>query len=166
MSYYAPFYNPMANYSTIPQNGFQGQNYAPQGYAGQQRTPQQTEIQSIAADNSMIWVLGKAEAESYPVAPNNSVVLWDKSQPIIYVKSANMQGVPSLRVLDFVERSETSENTPESHVCKCGDKFVTKGDFEALERKFDELAVKYEALAEKSTEKPKAKQGKSKEVEE
>lgn len=89
--------------------------------------------------NDLIFVLGQNEAESYPVAPNNTVTLWDKNNPTIYIKSANAQGVPSIRILDFVERVPNGSKTPEKHVCNCGDKFVTKEQFEALESKFDEI---------------------------
>jgi hypothetical protein len=90
--------------------------------------------------NDMLWVLNENEATSYPVAPNNSVVLWDKSNPTIYVKSVNAQGVPSMRILDFNER--TTENAPKTsveHKCDCSGKFVPKEDFKALEDKFEAL---------------------------
>jgi hypothetical protein len=110
--------------------------------------------------SDMIWVLGQTEAESYLVAPNNSVVLWDKSNPTIYVKSVNAQGVPSMRILDFVERTQNAPQTPTEHVCKCGDNFVTKddfnalkGDFEALSKRFEETAVTQVTKAPKTTKK-------------
>ena len=74
---YAPFYrcgyfNPMQTTQMPPMAENQGQ-FLPQY---QQPISQPT--------NDMIWVLGQTEAESYPVAPNNSVVLWDKNNPTIY----------------------------------------------------------------------------------
>lgn len=36
--------------------------------------------------SDIIWVLNENEAMAYPVAPNNTVVLWDKNNPTIYVK--------------------------------------------------------------------------------
>jgi hypothetical protein len=110
----------------------------------------------------MIWVLGQTEAESYPVAPNNSVVLWDKSNPTIYVKSVNAQGIPSMRTLDFVERVQNGSQMPTEHVCKCGDKFVTKDELKALQGKYDDLTAKYDDLMSKMAEKAKATTKKSK----
>ena len=86
----------------------------------------------------MLWVLNEAEATAYPVAPNASVVLWDKSNPIIYVKSVNAQGVPSMRVIEYKDRSVE----PPKHECACGDKFASKEDFEALKAEVEKLRGK------------------------
>jgi hypothetical protein len=104
--------------------------------------------------NDMLWVLNENEATSYPVAPNNSVVLWDKSKATIYVKSVNAQGVPSIRILDFTERTEMPENAPKTHECKCGGKYATKEQFDALKGDFDELRAKYEELMDRQSVKP------------
>ena len=119
----------------------------------QQMPMQQPMVQQMQAPtqtNDMIWVLNENEATSYPVAPNNSVVLWDKNEPIIYVKSVNNQGMPSMRVLDFTERnadtSNSSKNASTTHKCTCGGKFVTKEEFDALKGKFYDILAKYDGL--------------------
>lgn len=90
--------------------------------------------------NDMLWVLNESEATAYPVAPNNSVVLWDKSNPTIYVKSVNAQGIPSMRILDFNERtSDNAQKTPTEHKCECSGKFVPIEDFNSLQSRFDAL---------------------------
>ena len=174
---YAPFYrggyfNPMQTQpmQQIAEN--QGQ------YIPQYQQPMQTNPAPIQPTNDMIWVLGQTEAESYLVAPNNSVVLWDKNRPTIYIKSVNAQGMPSMRVLDFTERnadtSNSHENAPKTHECKCGDKFVTKGEFDALKGKFYDLQARYdemlseqkEKIEEKPTERAKTTSKKAKESEE
>jgi hypothetical protein len=142
----------------------------------QQQIMQQPIVQQMqipTQTNDMIWVLNENEATSYPVAPNNSVVLWDKNEPIIYVKSVNNQGVPSMRILDFIERTAEGTKTPEKHVCKCGDRFVTKEEFDALKGKFYDILAKYDGLLleqkqnekEPEIEKPKTSK-KAKESEE
>ena len=111
-----------------------------------QMQPMPQPIQQPSND-MMIWVLNESEATAYPVAPNNSVVLWDKSNPTIYVKSVNAQGVPSMRILDFNERTEeNAQKTPVEHDCKCGDKFVPKEDFKVLEKKFDTLQKDFDTF--------------------
>ena len=122
----------------------------------QQQIMQQPIVQQMqipTQTNDMIWVLNENEATSYPVAPNNSVVLWDKNEPIIYVKSVNNQGMPSMRVLYLEERNETPSNSPkkapETHKCTCGDKFVTKEEFDALKGKFYDILAKYDGLKTK-----------------
>ena len=156
---YAPFYrggyfNPMQT-PTMPNMAENQGQFAPQY---QQPMAQTNPVPMAQPTNDMIWVLGQTEAESYPVAPNNSVVLWDKSNPTIYVKSVNAQGIPSMRTLDFVERVQNGSQTPTEHVCKCGDNFVTKEEFKALQGKYDEIMGKLEQLEEK----PKAKTTKTK----
>lgn len=111
--------------------------------------------------NDMLWVLGEAEATSYPVAPNNSVVLWDKDRPTVYIKSVNMQGVPSFRILDYTERN-AAKIAPATHECKCGKEFVPIADFKALEERFNALVEQIES----NNAKTKVKANKAKEVEE
>ena len=152
---YAPFYrggyfNPMQT-PQMP-NMAENQGYMPQYQQPIQQTnpvPMQTQPMS-----EMIWVLNENEATSYPVAPNNSVVLWDKSNPTIYVKSVNAQGIPSMRTLDFVERVQNGSQMPVEHTCKCGDKFVTKEQFEALQGKLKALESKFEENAVVQVTKP------------
>lgn len=122
-----------------------------------QQMPIQMQPTQMSVANDMIWVLSEGEAQSYPVAPNNSVILWDKNSDVVYIKSVNAQNVPSFRVLDYKERtSDNASKTPVEHECKCGSKFVSIDKFNALESKFDELRSELEALQEK----PKAKTAK------
>lgn len=170
---YAPFYrggffNPIQT-PTMPTMA-DGQNQFAQPYQTPLQTnptPMQTQTQPI---NDMIWVLNENEATSYPVAPNNSVVLWDKNNPTIYVKSVNASGMPSMRILDFVERNaDTSNlpvNAPKTHECACGDKFATKEQINDLKGKIDDLTAKYEELSRPAVEKPKTTTKKSKGSEE
>lgn len=160
---YAPFYrggyfNPMQT-PTMPQMAENQGQFVPQY---QQPMAQTNPVPMAQTTSDMIWVLGQTEAESYPVAPNNSVVLWDKSNPTIYVKSVNAQGIPSMRTLDFVERVQNAPQTPVEHACQCGDKFVTKEELRALQGKYDDLTAKYEDLMSKLTDKPKTTSKKSK----
>lgn len=166
---YAPFYrggffNPMQT-PTMPNMAENQVQFAQPYQAPMQTNPAPMQMQTQPT-NDMIWVLNENEATSYPVALNNSVVLWDKNNPTIYVKSVNAQGMPSMRILDFVERNaETSNlpvNDPKTHECTCGDKFATKEQINALEGKIDDLMAKYEELANPVIEKPKTTSKKSK----
>lgn len=161
---YAPFYrggyfNPMQTpiMPSVAEN--QGQ-FMPQY---QQPIAQTNPIQTAQPTNDMIWVLGQTEAESYPVAPNNSVVLWDKNNPTIYVKSVNANGIPSMRTLDFTERTQNGSQTPTEHDCKCGDKFATKEQLNALEGKINDILAMYEELKDNQT--PKTTKSAKKEAE-
>lgn len=145
MAYYAPFYRP-TYYDPVQPNPMGQFNQQYQQPMPQQIQPVQTAQQPT---NDFLWVLNENEATSYPVAPNNTVTLWDKNLPTIYIKSVNSQGVPSMRVLDFVERSSTSPTTPAGTAFNLPNNFATldsfnalKGDVEALKGKLDELKPK------------------------
>ena len=124
----------------------------------QQKVRSKKTMQMPMPTNDMIWVLSQVEAESFPVAPNNRVILWDKNQDTVYIKSVDAQGVPSIQILDYVER--VPQKRTEAHKCTCGDRFIPKEKFDELEAKFDELRAKVESL-----EKPKI-MTKNKKVEE
>lgn len=116
-----------------------------------------TMAQPTPSNDMMIWVLSEGEAQSYPVAPNNSVILWDKNSDVVYIKSVNAQNVPSFRVLDYKERTaDNAPKTPTEHKCTCGDKFVLKKDFQALQSEFEALRSELDELKAK----PKAKTAK------
>lgn len=122
-----------------------------------QQMPIQMQPTQMSGANDMIWVLSEGEAQSYPVAPNNSVILWDKNSDVVYIKSVNAQNVPSFRVLDYKERTaDNAPKTPDNHECKCGSKFVSKEDFKALQSEFEALRSEWEELKAK----PKAKTAK------
>ena len=159
-NYYQGGYYPQYQNGAVPDmlNQFKGQYQQPM--AQMQQPMMQQPIQPMmqpTQTNDMIWVLSEVEAQSYPVAPNNSVILWDKNNDVVYIKSANMQGVPSMRVLEYKERTvENGSKKPAEHECKCGSKFVPKEDFVALQKEFEALRSEWETLKEK----PKAKTAK------
>lgn len=170
---YAPFYrvgffNPMQT-PTMPQM-VDNQNQFSQPYQSPAQTNPAPMPMQTQPTNDMIWVLNENEATSYPVAPNNSVVLWDKNNPTIYVKSVNAQGMPSMRILDFTERNadtyNSHENATKMHECTCGDKFATKEQINDLKGKIDDLTAKYEELTHTVIEKTKTTTKKSKEADE
>ena len=119
----------------------------------QQVQPQQMPIQNQpqnTSNNDMLWVLGEVEATSYPVAPNNTVVLWDKDEPTVFIKSVNAQGVPSMRILDYVERVPNAPRTPQKANTGGSNDFVHIEQFEALERRLNEMQSEIESLAAKT----------------
>lgn len=79
-----------------------------------QAQPVQTNIGPLSPaggpqNNGIIWVSGKAEADSYLVAPNSAVALWDATSPVIYLRKADSTGKPSTVVYDLVERMDGPE---------------------------------------------------------
>ena len=167
--YYAPYSRPMGYYNpSIPQenpNIQGGQQFQQPIQQMPMQTPTQF-MQTQPTNDMLLFVLNENEASAYPVAPNNSVVLWDKNNKTFYIKTANAQGIPSMQIYDFTERTETHENTPKTHECTCGDKFATKEQINALQGKIDDLTAKYEELSNPIVEKPKTTSKKVKEVDE
>ena len=151
-------------YQYQPMNNYYGQLYYQGGavpdtlsqYKGQYQQsmqPQPMPQQMMSApipSNDMIWVLGEIEATSYPVAPNNTVTLWDKNEHTVYIKSVNAQGVPSMKVLDYSERTAEGKNEPHNHECQCNKDFVHIDEFNHLKANFEALANKVETIQSKS----------------
>ena len=151
MAYYAPFYR-QTYYDPVQQNPMGQFNQQFQQPMSQpiQQAPMQTQ-----PTNDFLWVLNENEATSYPVAPNNTVTLWDKNLPTIYIKSVNAQGVPSMRILDFTERTATAPKMPSAPSFNSSNNFVTIDSFNALEEKFAALEGKVEELRPKASAKTK-----------
>lgn len=93
--------------------------------------PQQVQMQPQQQNsNSIIWVQGEAGAKSYLVAPNNTVQLWDSENNVIYLKSADSSGMPSIKILDYTIRengSQMAQNGLRSNV-----EYATKEELEKL----------------------------------
>lgn len=90
-------------------------------------------------NSGIIWVSGEAGAKAYMVAPNNTVQLWDSEAQVIYLKSADASGMPSIKVLDYTIRDTPSvarEKAAES-------RFATKDDIACLEAKIIEIRKEF-----------------------
>lgn len=120
-------------------------NYFPQTY----QTPVYYPTQSNAFPtqpnvgtnaNALIWVQGEGAAKSYPVAPNTSVPLWDSEQNVVYIKSADASGMPSIKVLDYTVR----ENAPRTAEIQPQADFVTRNELADVQKEIDSLKSKFE----------------------
>ena len=56
--------------------------------------------------NYYTFVNGLEGAKSYPIIPNQSLMLMDSENPVCYMKSADNTGKPSLKCYKLVEISE------------------------------------------------------------
>ena len=121
MMYGNPYYPPTGGfYPAQPQNGAMPDNLA--AYKAPYQMPPQPAMmqpqpqpqQMPQAVSALTFVLGEAEASAYPVAPGNTVSLWDKNESTVYIKYMDASGVPSMRILDYVERSAAPRRRPRS----------------------------------------------------
>ena len=130
-----PYNSFMPNYSYNYTNPY----YLPQTPL---QTPPQTHQAPLQAQNDFIWVQGESGAKAYLVAPGATVTLWDSESPTIYIKSADGRGIPSMRVLDFTERTVSAPSAPNSTP-------AAKEDTSTLTTQINELQAKYDTLAQK-----------------
>lgn len=93
------------------------------GYAPQPPMQQQQQQQS-----GLTWVQGEAGAKSFLVAPSTTVDLWDSEAQVIYLKSADASGMPSMKVLDYTIR-DSSNLPPKTPVTP---EYATKNEVETI----------------------------------
>jgi hypothetical protein len=123
-------------------------NYFPNGY-GQQYFPQfqsmvgaqmpsPNQPQSPVQNTNIIWVSGEAGAKSYLVAPNTTVQLWDSEAQVIYLKSADASGMPSMKIIDYTIRNAaptTQQQMPQGQQVL----YVTKNEFDAFKQEVQKM---------------------------
>ena len=90
----------------------------------------QQPAQNTQQQNGIIWVQGESAAKSYLVAPGQTVQLWDSEEKVIYMKSADASGMPSMKILDYTIRGETESKPAE---------YATKEDLAALSERIEKL---------------------------
>ena len=96
--------------------------------------------QQPQGQSGIIWVQGEAAAKSYMVAPGGTVQLWDSEEKVIYLKSADVSGMPSIKILDYTIRGEEA--------AKAEPEYATKEDLEALAEKVKELSRRKKTVRE------------------
>ena len=93
--------------------------------------PQQTPDQT-----GPIWVQGEAGAKSFLVGPGRTVPLWDSEAQVIYMKSADASGMPSMKVLDYTVRENPGipSKTPVST-----QEYATKNEVDDIKDKMEKV---------------------------
>ena len=123
-------------------------------YTGFPATYPQTYLQSYPQyqqqNNPMIWIQGIEAAKAYQTAPNSTVVLFDSEEQVIYLKSADMQGRPSMRILDYTIRSEAPK-TAQNALAGNNVDIPTRDDIKALQGQIDALKRQIGAMCNEST---------------
>lgn len=117
-------------------------NYFPQYYPQFQpvintQIPQPSQTQQVQNTN-IIWVSGEAGAKSYLVAPNTTVQLWDSEAQVIYLKSADASGMPSMKIIDYTIRNAaptTQQQMPQGQQVL----YVTKNEFDAFKQEVQKM---------------------------
>ena len=122
----------------------------------QQTLPQYQQQQQV--NQGLLWVQGVEGAKSYLVAPNTTVLLMDADAQRFYLKSTDGTGIPNLRTFEYSEVTQNALQPVQSVPENLDDKYVTRTEYDALKRQYEEIIQK---LTNLQTE---AKPSKSKEV--
>ena len=137
-------------YPSMPNYYQPGSYYQPQPMPDQLAQLRQAAMQPVQQppQTGMIWVQGETGAKSYLMAPGNTLPLWDSESQTIYIKSVDASGMPSMRVLDYTERTTTPRQAAPAAPAE---QYVTRAELDALSARVDALAAK---PASKSVSKP------------
>ena len=111
-------------------NGFPA-TYQPMYYP-QQYQPQMPQQPAQQNSGGIIWVSGEAGAKAYLVAPNTTVQLWDSEENVIYIKTADNSGMPSMKILDYTIRESSSPPKLKNNM-----DYVTKTEFHEMKSGFE-----------------------------
>lgn len=113
-----------------------------------QQQPQQRQ-------QDVLWVQGENAARAFMLAPGATVFLMDSEQPVFYIKSADQNGVPTLKIYDYSERTATTTvdvQTPSIDVEKI------EKQLKSLNSKIADLENQVLDIATSPTPKRKAKE--------
>lgn len=108
-----PTYNPYAGFN-FAQNNMPTYN---QNLLAQQALQQQQPVQEL------IRVTGIEGAKAYQMPANSVVPLFDSENDIMYIKSTDGAGFPSIRAFSFAPIEQVQEPAPE---------YVQRSEFDAL----------------------------------
>lgn len=107
-------------------------NYPAAGYTGQ-AFPQPAQQQPVGLN----WVQGEGAAKASYVAPGCTVPFFDSDDQIIYIKSVDANGMPTMEILDYTIR-EKKTNVP----------YVTKNDLDTFKQEILDALKAREAVNE------------------
>lgn len=118
--------------------------------AAQNIQPQQNT--NTVTDSYMVWVQGKAGAQSYPVARGTTLPLFDSEGDYLYIKSVDTNGIPLplvTKVLSDPPVEVKAEVVETAQVDLSG--YVTKENYESLMKRCTDLENRILELETKPT---------------
>lgn len=136
-------------YQYNPQYGMNQSVHAPvQNYMNPMNQINQTQQTQQPCGMGIIWVQGEAGAKAYSnIRPDVPVALWDSEEPVIYIKSMDATGKPSMTILDYKERDLSEQKQPEVKA-----EYATKEQFENLNDQYSSFSGQLKELSEHITE--------------
>lgn len=89
--------------------------------------------------NGFIYVQGESGAKAYMVAPGNTVLLMDSEDPVFYLKSTDISGIPKMRIFDYKERDPENQKKQVN---------ASKKQIKSLENQIEEMNNRIDELQE------------------
>lgn len=99
---------------------------------------------------NIIWVQGLEAAKAYQIAPGVTLPLWDSDAQVIYLKSCDASGMPSMKIIDYTIRTEPVRKAQNALSGNTGT-VPTMQDLNALQGQIDALKQQIERLGHEST---------------
>lgn len=95
------------------------------------------------AQNNLIRVTGIEGAKAYQMPPNSSVALFDNDNDIMYVKTTDGAGFPTVRIFKFepLQEPKTTET----------DGYITRQEFEELKKEVEKYGKQFVQGKDEST---------------
>lgn len=87
--------------------------------------------------NSITWVQGENAAKSYPIGAGQSILLMDSENPVLYIKSTDQSGMPSLRIFDYKERIQNGKE--EKKVETDNKDYISREEFDKFKEDVKEM---------------------------
>lgn len=82
--------------------------------------------------SQITWVQGESGAKSYMVPPNMTIPLWDSEDHIIYIKTTNAAGMPTMQKIRYtIEEDAPAQIPPVVPVQQDASQFVSREEFES-----------------------------------
>lgn len=128
-------YMPGMNNPYMP-NGYMNNAFQAQQTNPMMTQPQMPQIGTQQPVNGLTRVTGMEGAKAYQMPPNSVVALFDDSYDIMYVKSTDGAGFPTIRIFDFYEHKE---ETPVQKQSVNFENFATKQELQTLQSQIEEV---------------------------
>ena len=106
-------------------------------------------------NQGLLWVQGEAGAKSYLVAPNSTVLLMDSEASRFYLKSTDGAGMPSLRIFEYSEVSNTHPNVLQGQYGnekELDNKYVTREEYESLKSQYEAIMERLDRINNNNAE--------------
>lgn len=131
------------------------QNYANYQPYQDRLTQIQNQYQPTVNNQGVLWVQGETGAKSYLVAPNTTVLLMDSEASRFYLKSTDGAGMPSLRIFEYNEITNTTQNALQGQykdLKELDSKYVTREEYDGLKRQYEAIMERLDTIFNNNAE--------------